>query len=278
MRKNYLFLLALLLIGFTACQKADEVVSEDQVSNEVLQKIRKQGFSTHGVIKAEGGYIVEGDIFLPTNRLDEQPRYVVLRAGDEEQYHTTNLVNTGGGVRTITMFAQQGTCTSCYSAGMIAGLDLAIARYNNENLNIRFQRVTSSTGANIIMRRLTRSQERQGVLGSAGFPTASGDPYNQILMSGVLESSYGLSTAGIATIIAHEMGHCIGFRHTDYFNRAISCGGATSNEGASTVGAIHIPGTPTGASLSAKSWMLACTDGSDRPFNPDDRTALNYLY
>jgi hypothetical protein len=278
MRKNYFFLLILLAVGFSACQKATDVVSQDEVSSEVLQKIRKQGFSSVGVIKAEGGYIVEGDIFLPTNRLDEQPQYILLRAGDEEQYRTNNLVNTGGGVRTITMYAQQGTCTSCYSAGMIAGLDLAIARYNAENLNIRFQRVTNSTGANIIMKRLTRSQERQGVLGSAGFPTSTGNPYNQILMSGVLESSYGLSTAGIATIIAHEMGHCIGFRHTDYYNRAISCGGAASNEGASTVGAILIPGTPSTATAAAKSWMLACTDGGDRPFNADDKTALNYLY
>ncbi len=97
-------------------------------------------------------------------------------------------------------------------------------------------------------------------------------------MSGVLESSYGLSTGGIATIIGHEMGHCIGFRHTDYFDRSISCGGSADNEGASTVGAVHIPGTPTGATLSAKSWMLACTDGSDRPFNNDDKTALDFLY
>ena len=115
-------------------------------------------------------------------------------------------------------------------------------------------------------------------MGSAGFPTSSGDPYGQIKMSGILESSYGLSTAGIATIIAHEMGHCIGFRHTDYFNRSISCGGSASNEGDGGVGANHIPGTPTGATLSAKSWMLACTDGGDRPFNNDDKTALDYLY
>lgn len=97
-------------------------------------------------------------------------------------------------------------------------------------------------------------------------------------MSGVLESSYGLSTNGIASIIAHEMGHCIGFRHTDYFDRSISCGGGTSNEGDGGVGANHIPGTPTGASLNAQSWMLSCTDGSDRPFNNDDQTALDYLY
>ena len=40
------------------------------------------------------------------------------------------------------------------------------------------------------------------------------------------------------------MGHCIGFRHTDYMNRAYSCGGSPANEGASSVGAILIPGHP----------------------------------
>jgi hypothetical protein len=49
------------------------------------------------------------------------------------------------------------------------------------------------------------------------------------------------------------------------------------NEGASTVGAILIPGTPSGPD--PNSWMLACI-GADqnRPFNANDKTALNYLY
>ena len=126
---------------------------------------------------------------------------------------------------------------------------------------------------------MKKGDERRGILGSAGFPTDSGDPYPEIQMSGILESTYGLSTDGIATIIAHEMGHCIGFRHTDYFDRSISCGGAASNEGTAGIGANHIPGTPTDdASFSDQSWMLSCTDGSDRPFNANDQTALDYLY
>ena len=164
-----------------------------------------------------------------------------------------------------------------FSAANFQALDEAIRRYNAENLQLIFQRVTTSS-ANIVFSRLSKSQERQGVLGSSGFPTNTGDPYGIIKMSGILESTYGLTVNGIATIMAHEMGHCIGFRHTDYYNRAISCGGAVSNEGASTVGANLIPGTPSTATLAAQSWMLACTDGSNRNFNADDKVALNYLY
>ncbi|MEQ8242803.1 M57 family metalloprotease [Fulvivirga sp.] len=257
---------------FYSCDNASVAPEIEPISAEVLGQIKSMGFSTEGAIKFESGYLVENDIYLTDHDLKE------MKTGDRlpilEQYSTNNLVC---GPRNITVYAPVGGRNG-YSAGMIAGLDLAISRYNAQNLSITFSRISSSSGADIVMTRLSKRDERRGVLGSAGFPTNGCDPYGQIKMSGILESSYGLSTGGIATIIAHEMGHCIGFRHTDFFDRSISCGGSTANEGDGGVGANHIPGTPTGASASAKSWMLACTDGGDRPFNNDDRTALNYLY
>lgn len=265
--------LGLALLTYS-CQKDRTGLSEEVVSPEVIDQIARMGFNPDGIVRVEEGYRIERDIIITDEFLQERStRHVVPNL---EQYSTDNLVATNGN-RVITIYAPQGGSNG-YSPGMIAGLDLAIARYNAEGLEISFQRVTSSSGADITMTRLSKRDERRGVLGSAGFPTAGGDPYGQIKMSGILESTYGLSTAGIATIIAHEMGHCIGLRHTDYFNRAISCGGGTSNEGDGGVGANHIPGTPTGATLAAKSYMLACTDGSDRPFNNDDQTALDYLY
>jgi hypothetical protein len=282
--KNLLVATLAILVAFTACDDAS-LEKAEEVSSEVLTKLAAAGFniSDQAPLAFDEGYLVEGDIYIPAAQLD------ALSSGDrlpvEEQYSTNNLVITNGS-RVVTIYAPEATSgggrgkksSDGYSPAMIAGLDLAIARYNAENLEITFQRVTSSSGADIVMTRLNKRDERRGVLGSAGFPTSSGDPYGEIKMSGVLESNYGLSTEGIATIIAHEMGHCVGFRHTDYFDRSISCGGSTSNEGTAGVGANHIPGTPTGASAAAKSWMLACTDGGDRPFNNDDKTALDYLY
>ncbi|HLF45263.1 MAG TPA: M57 family metalloprotease, partial [Chitinophagaceae bacterium] len=79
--------------------------------------------------------------------------------------------------------------------------------------------------------------------------------------------------------ISHEIGHCIGFRHTDYMNRSYSCGGGAINEGdvTSGVGAVNIPGTPTGPD--PDSWMLACLSATtNRPFNANDKIALHFLY
>jgi hypothetical protein len=276
MKKAFTFL-CLLLVGsgvFYSCQDDQGLESLD-VSGDVRSQLISLGFDVinQAPIKFDQGYLVEGDIYLTPSDLKSMTQGSKLPM--LEQYSTNNLVT--GGIRTFTMYAQQGTCTSCYSAGMIAGLDEAIRRYNAENLNIKFSRTLTATGANIVMTRLKKGEEAQGILGSSGFPSG-GNPYPQIKMSGVLESKYNLTTNGIATIIAHEMGHCVGFRHTDYYNRAISCGGSPSDEGASTIGANLIPGTPATATAAAKSWMLACTDGGDRPFNTDDKTALNYLY
>jgi hypothetical protein len=272
MKKFNSFLVAAALIGGTliSCENQSVNPQKEMVSADVLSQINALGFSTEGVINFENGYLVEGDIYLTDGDLKTMKK--ANHIPELEQYSTNELVC---GPRNITVYAPEGG-NSGYSAGMIAGLDLAISRYNAQNLTLTFQRVTTSS-ADIVFTRLSKGEERRGILGSAGFPSSC-NPYGQIKMSGILESTYGLSTGGIATIMGHEMGHCIGFRHTDYFDRSISCGGSASNEGTAGIGANLIPGTPAGATLAAKSWMLSCTDGGDRPFNNDDQTALNYLY
>ncbi|KAA3436406.1 M57 family metalloprotease [Rufibacter hautae] len=267
MKKNYsIKLLAFaLLLGGTSCSVSEEeVVEKAQVSKEKLQQIYNMGFGTTDVKAVDGGYLVEGDIFLTDEQLNAKQDPKFLRVGETEQYRTSSLVSVGSG-RTINV-----AITTSLPSSYVTALDEAIRRYNAENLLIRFRRVSS--GYNIL---LSKAPTGSSYLASAGFPSG-GNPYNRVLVN----SDYMGSNPGtnyLATILAHELGHTIGFRHTDYMDRSYSCGGAYTNEGASTVGAIHIPGTPTTAD--ATSWMLACVaTGQNRPFNTNDRTALNYLY
>jgi hypothetical protein len=147
-----------------------------------------------------------------------------------------------------------------------------VRRYNAQNLQITFTQVAS--GADI-----TFTEAHGSYLASSGFPDAQGTPYPTVKVN-THSIGTGTSTTFInfaATIFAHEVGHCIGFRHTDYMDRSYSCGGGYSNEGASSVGAINIQGTPTTAE--PNSFMLACISlNQNRPFDAYDVTALQYLY
>lgn len=264
---------ALTAVMFSCTETTEVSPTEDQIPNSVLATLQDMGFNTtnFGVIATEGGYIVENDIFVSDAQVAAGIP-VGVSSLTEEHYATNNLVT--GLPRVITVYLPTGR--RGFTAAEEAALNLAISRYNALSMDISFQRTSDSRNADITFARLSKRDERRGVLGSAGFPTNSGDPFGTIRMSGILESSFGLSTGGIATIFAHEMGHCIGLRHTDYFDRSFSCGGAPSNEGDAGIGANFIPGTPSGAE--AGSYMLACTDGSDRPFTSGDVTALTTLY
>lgn len=270
MRKTSQFFGAALLAVLTlsSCTKeVKEQTQDEPISENVLAQIKAHGFGTSDVQRVEDGYLVEGDILLTPEYLNRAADGKLLRIANVEQYHTTNLVKSLPRVITVAMDSKLAA-----KAGYSQGLDEMIRRYNAENLQITFQRVSS--GANI-----TFANASGSYLASAGFPTAGGDPFNSVKVNSRAIGT-GTSTTFInylATILAHEAGHCIGFRHTDYMDRSYSCGGSTTNEGASTVGAIHIPGTPTTAD--AGSWMLACIgSGGNRPFNANDKTALNYLY
>lgn len=262
--KNVLFgaISFAMLGGLVGCQKDNADVQEEKVPDSVISQLRGMGFGTDNVQKTEGGFLVEGDIIVTPEMLNGNNQQSKLRIAETEQYRTNNLVT---GLPRVIRIGTSGSI----SAGLSTAIDNAIGRYNAENLSITFLRVTTSP--NITIRVVNTGQ----YIASAGFPSG-GNPFNEIKYAKTYTTN-SYSDNFKTTVLAHEIGHCIGFRHTDYMDRSYSCGGSTSNEGASTVGAVLIPGTPSGPD--AASWMLACLSATtNRPFNANDKIALNYLY
>lgn len=256
-----LVLAAAISFSLVACKKDAAVNQSTPISDRTLQQIHDLGFSNKNVEVHEDGYLVEGDIVLTERDLATKSAVQLLRIGDEEQYRTTNLVK--GLPRTVTV-----SLSTDLPLSYVAALDEALGRFNAQGLRLTFTRVASGAAISII-------KGNGNFLASAGFPTSGGNPYSQVKINSRAIGNQPQAT--VASIIAHELGHCIGFRHTDYMNRSYSCGGSPTNEGASTIGAILIPGTPAGPD--PNSWMLSCIgSGQNRPFNANDRTALSYLY
>jgi hypothetical protein len=184
---------------FASCTKSVKEAEPNEISDAVLAKVQSHGFGTSGIQKAEEGYLVEGDIILTEEFLNSTPGGHYLRIADNEQYRTTNLVT--GLPRNITI-SSSGNVNSNVSAA----IDAAIARYNAENLQISMTRVASGGNINI------RIVNGGGYIASAGFPSG-GNPYNTVKFNRTYQN-YSLNF--VTTVIAHEVGHCIGFRHTDY--------------------------------------------------------------
>jgi hypothetical protein len=258
--KNIISMSLLILFISAGCQKNSQHIPSDNSMYEAdIQKIEAMGFKTEGIIRFNKGYIVEGDIIIDEQQLVQPSNTIGKLFPDTEHYVDSNLVI---GPRIITV-----RVNAALPARYRDAADSAIARYNALGLILTFQRVT--TGGNIV---INPAAIGSGFLAASGLPTSSGNPYSNILLNRSYLDTWAMGT--LNTIVTHEIGHCIGFRHTDYWDISYSCG-PPPKPGTGPV--VHVPGTPTAPE--ANSWMLACIpNGVDRPFTAMDILALTTIY
>lgn len=238
---------------------------EDAISQSLKNKISSHCFSTDNIQKTSGGYIVEGDILLTESFLDQPSTVQTIRVGRTEQFQTNFIVSHLPRTLSIDLSSQ-------FPASYSSALDEAIRRYNSENLLLHFVRASSNADIEIT----------NGIgfhLAISGFPDGNGEPYHTIKLNPVMIGNNSSTTFinYLATIITHEIGHCIGFRHTDYMDRSYSCGGRIVKESCGDAGAVLIPGT--NSIPENGSWMLTCISANEnRPFTDNDKIALHYIY
>ncbi|NNC14458.1 protease [Corallococcus exiguus] len=231
-------------------------------NQEIVSNLVEAGFPADDIMVAEGQVYVGRDAHVTL----EASREMLQPAAKEtqEQYRTTNVVASS-----VTKICINPTSTFNSYTRLSQGLDLAIQNYNQRGLSFTMVR-GPSTGCSANITATVTS----GAGGSAGFPSG-GKPY------GTINIGTSLNTYSVDVnehVITHELGHCVGFRHSDYYNRAISCGGAASNEGTAGVGAILISGTPSTATVGG-SIMNSCFRSTETgEWTSSDITALNAIY
>lgn len=242
----------------------------EEVSLEIVENLLAADYPEREIeVRADGTVIVGGDAVVT---LEASREMIGLVSHDEHddhdadaqfrQYRTNNLV--GPGVAVICVDGSSATGT------MSTALDNAIANYTSLNLSFNMVRTTGSNAgcdAEIVV------SVKGGAGGSSGFPSG-GLPYANVAV-GKSTGNYGVAVA--THVLTHELGHCIGFRHSDYYNRAISCG-TGGNEGDGGVGAVLIPGTPATAVMNGSVMNSCFNQGSTGKWTPSDLTALNALY
>jgi hypothetical protein len=235
---------------------------DPQAENEqIVANLLKAGYPQSEILIVDGVVYAGRDAVVDLEMSEE----MLQTTGSNEQYRTSNLVDVSS-PRKICVVPT--SAFNSYSR-LSAGLDLALDNYNSLGLSLTFVRGSAADCFATISAKTT-----SGVGGSSGFPKG-GKPYGTINI-GVGLQDY--STDVNEHVITHEIGHTIGFRHSDYYDRSISCGGAASNEGSAGVGAVLIPGTPSDARVGG-SIMNSCFRSSETgEWSSSDKTALNYLY
>jgi hypothetical protein len=257
MLKRGIVLATTAMWGFGCVQQQQQPPQPDE-TQEIIENLVQAGFPADDIMVVDGAVYVgrDAEVSLAASR-------EMLQAGpsSKEQYRTSNLVSSS-----VTKICIDG---STFTGSFSTALDLAIQNYNELPLTFLMVR-TPSTGCSATINAVIAA----GVVGgSAGFPSG-GMPYGTINIGSGL-SSYSVDV--IEHVITHELGHTIGFRHTDYYNRSISCG-TGGNEGDAGVGAIHIDGTPTDATVGG-SIMNSCFRSSETgELTSSDDIALAALY
>lgn len=239
---------------------ADPQPGSRDEQQEIIDNLVEAGYPRNDIMVVDGLVYAGRDAHVT---LEASREMIEPVAAGEEQYRTNNLVGTGVSKICVVPTSQ----FDSYSR-LSAGLDLAIENYNQLNLRLTFVRGSASDCTATINAKTT-----SGVGGSSGFPKG-GKPYGTINIGTGLQS---YSADVNEHVITHEIGHTIGFRHSDYYDRSISCG-TGGDEGSAGVGAVLIPGTPSTAKVGG-SVMNSCFRSSETgEWSASDKTALDYLY
>ncbi|WP_299891050.1 M57 family metalloprotease [uncultured Lacinutrix sp.] len=282
-KKGFLLLITTLLM-FHSCTD-DELKNIDTITEEqnillnqkkkplrvtpVVEKLVEMGFSLKNIVEKDKFYLVEGDLMFSKNikNYNQSPNIA------ERHYHSYNLVSQAN-VSNINVFLGF-SMPSNDPNSWDTEVEQAINDWNNISNNscVNFNLVTDPSIANI---RILSDQhidaetlDDNQQLALAGVPFPNGSPYNIISVNlnfNGQNNNYVITDIRKRNVIAHELGHCIGFRHTDVFD---------PNDGD---GYILIPGTnffEDPASIMRKEII---SNISTVPFSNNDIIATEYLY
>ncbi len=256
---RYALILSVLSGILFSCSK-NNVEPKSAESDPVLSYIKQLGYRDSQIKDIGEEYLVDEDIlFSKTSKPDES----LLDKPKTEQYGTANYV--GYNLQPNILVYVDPSMNSYLSE-----INSAIAIWNSvANCRVKFTITSTAASAHI---RIINNNLGAGVCGAAYFPM-NGLPGALVRIN--INQIAGNSFAQRTRTIAHELGHCIGFRHTNW-QSGEQQSGVLSDNGA-YFDAYHILGTPTGGDANSLMNAGQCGIGATTLSSYDILT-VQFLY
>ncbi|MEO1053354.1 MAG: M57 family metalloprotease [Bacteroidota bacterium] len=248
MKPLKLILILSIAYVFMQCEQQIEVtesLNPHGLDDATISRIAALGFDTKNfpVLKDGDYFTVEGDINIPASYLDEAGH----DNGRTEQRRFPNIISCNE-VRYITVYNNLPSGTTARSA-----VSLAMQHWNDiTKCDIFLANTNNINNAEII---ISKGPLDGGVVGRATMPSG-GRPGKYIRLD---LDDFNFDYAQWRSTIEHELGHCLGFAHTN---------GTSSSE-------IYIPDTPF---TDASSMMNSGQGGVVRKLTAGDKKAARLLY
>lgn len=213
----FVIAIGLIVMAFVGCSRneyhadkvADEIEQSDDVQLMLSYLVNEYGFSRGDIVIEGGCFIVERDmIFEMEGFWGKYKKSFDTKA----HYRHANLVSSGYR-RILVTTPNAGQNYEVPQEWLFATVN-AISAWNSLNGGIRFIiDKTKPYDASILVVYGEINGDAHDVVAKALYPTSSGKPGDVIVINAGYTGSLSANERTQAMI--HELGHCIGFMHTD---------------------------------------------------------------
>ena len=133
------------------------------------------------------------------------------------------MFGSSGGTITLRVFTQSGGGRQAVNTAWRIALNNAVAKWNSQNLKVQFN-IVSATNTNIVGGYVNVYMKDIGDPGAFAqvFPPGTAGYFGEKLEINTQKSSPQADTNGKIAILVHEIGHVIGFKHTNDFANNVS--------------------------------------------------------